>query len=69
MKTSRDEQVKAAASKLRLKIPGLKKGFGAGDVVHKITDALGMEHCSECEKRKARMNRFLRFEAAMEDEG
>jgi hypothetical protein len=63
------DQVKAAASKLRLKVPGLKGSVGAGDIVHKITDALGMEHCSECEKRKARMNRFLRFEAAMEDEG
>lgn len=64
---TREEQLKAARRALRVRVPGLKKSIGAGDVVHKITDALGMEHCSECEKRKARMNRLLQFEARMED--
>lgn len=67
--SDRDAQVKAAAAKLRLKVPGLKKGIGAGDVVRKVTESLGIEHCSDCDRRKDRMNRFLRFEAAMEDEG
>lgn len=64
----RDEQVKAAAARLRFRVPGLKKGIGAGDVVRKVTESLGIEHCSECDRRKERMNRLLRFEAAMEDE-
>lgn len=63
----REDQVSQAAKALRIRVPGLRKSLGAGDVVHKLTDALGLEHCSECEKRKARMNRFLRFEAALEE--
>ena len=66
--SERSAQVKAAAAKLRLKVPGLKKSIGAGDVVRKVTESLGIEHCSDCDRRKERMNRFLRFEAAMEDE-
>lgn len=67
--SDRSEHVKAAAARLRLKVPGLKKSVGAGDVVRKMTETLGIEHCSDCDRRKDRMNRFLRFEAAMEDEG
>ena len=58
------EQIRA---KVNIRIPGLKKGLGAGDVVHKITEALGMEHCSECDQRQERMNRMLRFDAALKD--
>jgi hypothetical protein len=63
----RAEQLKEARARLRLRVPGLKKSVGAGDVVRKVTEALGMEHCSECDKRKERMNRFLRFEAHLEE--
>jgi len=66
--TDHSDQVKAAAAKLRIKVPGLKRSLGAGDVVRKVTESLGIEHCSDCDRRKDRMNRFLRFEAAMEDE-
>ena len=67
--TERSDQVKAAAARLRLRVPGLKKSIGAGDVVRKVTEALGIEHCSECDRRKERMNRFLQFEASLEGEG
>ena len=62
-----DELLEGAGARLRLRIPGLKKGIGAGDVVRKATEALGIEHCSDCDRRKDRMNRFLRFEAYMEE--
>lgn len=43
-----------------------KDGVGLGDVIHKVTDALGIEHCDECEKRRQRYNRWLRFKGADE---
>lgn len=58
------EEMKA---RLRLRVPGLKKSIGAGDVVRKATEALGIEHCSDCDRRKERMNRWLRFDAYMEE--
>jgi hypothetical protein len=38
-----------------------RKMRGLGDLVHKVTDFLGFHHCSECEKRRQRMNRWMRF--------
>jgi len=66
-----DEREKAldeVKARLRLRVPGLKKSIGAGDVVRKATEALGIEHCSDCDKRQERMNRWLRFEAALEEQ-
>lgn len=34
---------------------------GAGDVVHGITQRLGIPHCAKCAKRKARGNRTVAF--------
>jgi len=64
--TDREQQLKEVQARLRLRIPGLKKSLGAGDVVRKVTDALGIEHCSECDERKERLNRFLSFESYLE---
>ena len=55
------EQRAAMKAKLRLRVPGLKESVGAGDLVHKVTAAMGMEHCSECERRKEALNRLLQF--------
>jgi hypothetical protein len=41
---------------------------GLGDVVHKVATFLGFSHCSECEKRRQRMNRWTRLSKAIEDE-
>lgn len=38
-----------------------KKLRGLGDVVHRVTSFLGFRHCSACEKRRERMNRWVRF--------
>ena len=58
------EEMKA---RLRLRVPGLKKSIGSGDVVRKVTEALGVDHCSDCDRRKERMNRWLQFDAYMEE--
>ena len=65
--TDRAEHLAAARKALRIRLPGLTESIGAGDVVRKVTDALGIEPCSECDKRKERMNRLLRFEAHIEE--
>lgn len=52
------ESLKDVPRKPKQKIRGL------GDVVHKVTSFLGMHHCSECEKRRERMNRWMRFNKA-----
>jgi hypothetical protein len=64
---SREKQLQKARARLRLRVPGLKKSIGAGDVVRKVTEALGIEHCSDCDRRKERLNRLLEFEAALEE--
>lgn len=67
--SDRDEQLDEVKARLSLRIPGLKQGIGAGDVVRKATEALGIEHCNGCDERQKRMNRFLRFEAYLEEQG
>ncbi len=63
----RSEAIKAARARVRLTMPGLSGTVGAGDLVHKVTKKLGMHHCSECERRKAALNRLLAFEASLKD--
>lgn len=66
--SDREKALDEVKARLRLRVPGLKKSIGAGDVVRKATEAMGIEHCSDCAKRQARMNRWLRFEAALEEQ-
>lgn len=43
-------------------VPREKKRIrGLGDVIHRVTSFLGIKHCSECEKRRERMNRWVRL--------
>ena len=39
----------------------LEGPVGAGDVVKKVTEALGIRTCSKCEERRRWMNRALSF--------
>jgi hypothetical protein len=39
----------------------VKGQIGAGDVVQKVTEALGIRTCSKCEQRRRRMNRAIAF--------
>lgn len=44
-----------------LQVPGLKTAIGAGDVVAKVTTALGIKPCSPCQKRREQLNQALKF--------
>jgi len=39
----------------------LEGTVGAGDVVRRVTSALGVSTCSACEQRRRRMNRWVGF--------
>jgi len=63
-----DDDAKAALrARINIKIPGLKRGVGAGELVEKLTKKLGIPTCSDCEKRKQRMDRAVRLTGAFED--
>jgi len=50
-----------ALKALTLKVPGLKKSVGAGDVVSAVTKKLGIKECGGCAKRKAALNEKFKF--------
>ena len=64
---TREEHMAEVKARFRLRVPGLKKSVGAGDAVRVVTNALGIEHCSDCDERKERLNRFLRFDAYLKE--
>lgn len=66
--SERDEHLAEVKARLRLRVPGLKKSIGSGDVMRKVTEALGIDSCSGCDRRKGRMNRFLQFDAYLEEQ-
>lgn len=39
----------------------IERQVGAGDVVKKVTNALGIKTCGPCEERRRRMNARLAF--------
>jgi hypothetical protein len=39
----------------------IKGQVGAGDVVKKVADVLGIKPCTPCEERRKRLNRVLAF--------
>lgn len=44
-----------------IKVPFLKSEVGAGDLVKRATDAVGIRPCGGCKKRQEAMNRALTF--------
>jgi hypothetical protein len=47
----------------RIRLPGFIKDeeIGLGDVIKKVTYAMGIKPCAGCEKRAAALNRWMRF--------
>jgi hypothetical protein len=47
----------------RARLPGflLEEEIGLGEVVKRITYAVGIKPCGGCEKRAATLNRWMRF--------
>jgi hypothetical protein len=46
---------------LSVPIPRLKRDVGLGDVVKKVTAAVGIRPCGGCSRRAAALNRALTF--------
>jgi hypothetical protein len=45
----------------RIPVPGLKTEIGAGDIVAKVTTALGIKPCTPCQKRREQLNQALKL--------
>jgi hypothetical protein len=47
----------------RIRLPGFIKEeeVGLGDVIKRVTYAMGIKPCTGCEKRAATLNRWMRF--------
>jgi hypothetical protein len=47
----------------RIRLPGFIKEeeIGLGDVIKRVTYAMGIKPCVGCEKRAAALNRWMRF--------
>ncbi len=47
----------------RVRLPGflIEEEIGLGDVVKRVTYAMGIKPCSGCEKRAAALNRWMHF--------
>lgn len=52
----------------RVRLPGfvLDKDIGLGDVVTRVTYAVGMRPCGGCKRRAAALNRWLGFSGRRE---
>jgi hypothetical protein len=62
------EEKKEPAGKIerqphRIRLPGFIKEeeIGLGDVIKRVTYAMGIKPCAGCEKRAAVLNRWMRF--------
>lgn len=47
----------------RVRLPGflIEEEIGMGDVIKRVTYALGVKPCGGCEKRAAALNRWMHF--------
>lgn len=47
----------------RIRLPGFlrKEDVGLGDVIKRVTYAMGIPPCQGCEQRAERLNRWVRF--------
>jgi hypothetical protein len=47
----------------RMRLPGFlgEREIGLGDVIHRVTNAIGIPTCSSCERRRAALNRRVAF--------
>lgn len=47
----------------RIRLPGfiMEEELGLGDVIKRVTYAMGIKPCAGCEKRAAALNRWMHF--------
>jgi hypothetical protein len=43
-------------------VPGLQRNVGAGDLIQRLTQAMGIKPCAPCEQRREQLNRLLAFQ-------
>jgi hypothetical protein len=63
---SRPQNGDSAEPRHRVRLPRfvVEEPVGLGDVVKRVTSAVGIAPCSGCRERAARMNRWVGFESA-----
>ena len=62
----RDSRAKSVAAERlphRVRLPGflIEEEVGLGDVIKRVTYAMGIKPCGGCEKRAAALNRWMHF--------
>jgi len=62
-KTSPHAAQPRAAPRYRARLPGfiIEEEIGLGDVIKRVTNAVGIKPCGGCERRAAMLNRWLVF--------
>jgi hypothetical protein len=63
-KRAKDDRVdRYARQPHRVRLPGFvsDKDIGLGDIVKRVTYAIGMKPCGGCERRAAALNRWMAF--------
>jgi hypothetical protein len=61
--TTKNEEQQSEQQPYRVRLPGflIEEEVGLGDVVKRITYAMGIKPCEGCEKRASALNRWVRF--------
>jgi hypothetical protein len=61
--TTRDQGEKPQQQPHRVRLPGflIEEERGLGDVIKRVTYAMGIKPCAGCEKRAAALNRWMHF--------
>jgi len=62
-KASDNPMDKSERQPYRVRLPGFitDEGIGLGDVIKRVTYAVGIKPCGGCERRAATLNRWLVF--------
>ena len=63
IKTTKGHGEKPQHQPHRVRLPGflIEEEIGLGDVIKKVTYAVGIKPCAGCEKRAAALNRWMHF--------
>ncbi|MEM2890127.1 MAG: hypothetical protein QW358_02125 [Candidatus Hadarchaeum sp.] len=58
-----EEKTKSKPQPYRVRLPGFisNEDIGLGDVIKRVTYAVGIKPCSGCERRAAALNRWFVF--------
>lgn len=64
MKVPRENARPEPGRPLRIRLPGFVKedDIGLGDLIKRVTYAVGIKPCSGCERRAALLNRWVRLQ-------